>query len=465
MRAHLWISALALLALALPARAQTLGGGTTPGSISGLPGIGGGTLGTPNTFGRKRRFPTASSPGLYEIRLPMTPSGFAERFLLQIPRNAPSSPAPLLVAFHRFSNTMYDIPFNTDLCAEANARGWYLLAPMALTDINLNSVASQINVETVLELITRIYNIDDDRIYGVGHSMGGGCALSYAARHLDPSKPMFASVINHTGVMSQRHSYENDCNPPFNCGLQDDWEFWYGGEPSTNLFDYQRSSLIDIPYVPGFPTVPVPDQTSDMARNLTHIPMQSWMAQFDPLPELVVQNYAFEAQMLLRGGQHTLITLPISEHLWSTLDYTAACNFLSAQTLTLPTAAETLADQNGTFFHFGVTQTTPNQFTPFTWSSDTLTNTLSITETANLSILDVAAANAGLSARATQVLTVNVGTADGLPPLIRLNGLMTAPASVTRDGQPDTSWVYMGRLESLEFQDVDGNAHTWVFTF
>ncbi len=462
---------LALGAFALPARAAfsgTLGNTTSSGSIDGSGAADAGSTGQAQFFGRKRRFPTPDSAGLWEVRLPpqATPSGFNERFLIQVPSNPVQGDVPLLVAFHRFGNSMYDIPINTQLLEEAEARGWYVVAPMGISDDNLNSVASQQNIETVIGLMTRFYPIDEDRIYGIGHSMGGGNALSYGARHLDPEKPMFAALVNNAGVMSQQHSYENDCMST-SCTLQPVWEFWYGGTPATNEFAYCRSSLIEIPFNPVMDTAALPtvDQQTDMARNLTHIPTQTWIGDSDPLQELIVQNIAFDQQMALRGGDHTLRTVVGGGHNWNTMNYTEVFDFLGSKTLTMPTSAKTLVDRNGTFFHFEVTQTSIDAFTPITWSVDSATNSLSVTETANLSTLEVNLRSAGLSAEQGDVIFMDMATSDGFAPEIRLVGAGSAPIAVTRDGQPVTSWSYSDRDDLVLFQETDGLAHQWSFTF
>lgn len=458
--------AFVFLAFALPNQGTatgTLGGGVTnTGTISGGSAANSGSTGASTTYGRKRRFPSQYSPGLWEVRLPpeSTASGFNERFLVQIPSNPAGPEVPLLVAFHRYGNSMYDIPVNTDLMVEAEARGWYVVAPMGLSDDNLNSVPSQQNIEAVLRLMTRLYPIDSDRIYGIGHSMGGGNALSYGARHLDPKQPMFAALVNHTGVMSQQHSYANDN------ALRPIWDFWYGGNPVGNEFNYCRSSLIDLQYnASDLLSVPVPNQTTDMARNLTHIPIQTWIANGDPLQELIVQNRAFDEQMTRRGGDHELITIQANEHTWTILDYPAVLDFLASKTLTLPTSAKTLADRNGNYFHFGITQGTQGAFTPFTWNVDSAANSLSITQTANLSVIDIDVESAGLNARPSNVIAMTVGTTDGYPDLYRLNGLPSAPTAVTRDGQPVTNWTFDTSLSSLEIQETDGLSHQWTFTF
>lgn len=463
-------SALALASLAMPAMSSNTSGTispTTTGTINGAPFIGTGTTGIANEWRPKRRFPSPGSPGLWEIRLPNTPSGHAERFLLQVPSNPVSTDeVPLLVAFHRYGNSMYDIAVNTELMTEADERGWYVVAPMGIADDNLNSVQAQMNYEYVLDLMMRFYPIDPTRIYGIGHSMGGGNCLSYAARHLDPSKPMFAALVNHTGVMSQSHSYENDAFST-NGFLQPIWEFWYGGDPSTAQFNYQRSSLIDVPFEMGFPRIPAVDQNTDMARNLCHIPTQTWIADGDPLQELVVQNIAFHDQMVLRGGDHELITINFNDHLWSILDYEQVFDFLASKTLNFPTAAETLADRDGKYFHFEITQEVQGAFTPFTWEIDGLLNTLRVSDAANLDIMDVDVSSADLSARPGSTLIVDLAIADASTPEIRLNGISSPPHAVTCDGQPVISWSFDPVDQCVVFEDTlpGTDAHVWAFTF
>ena len=103
-----------------------------------------------------QRFPTPDDVGLWHLRLVNTPSGWVERFLLVVPENDPATDIPLLVAFHRFGNSMWDIVINTQLPREANARGWYLLAPMGASDISFSSMESQMNTELVLGLVCEL---------------------------------------------------------------------------------------------------------------------------------------------------------------------------------------------------------------------------------------------------------------------------------------------------------------------
>jgi len=412
------------------------------------------------------RFPTPETPGLWHIRLTNLPSGWVERFILVVPVHDTSEDIPLLVAFHRFGNTMWDIVINTQLPREANIRQWYLLAPLGASDISFSSMESQMNTEVAIELITELFNVDTQRIYGIGHSMGGGNALNYAARHVDPKKPMFAGLINHTGALSQRHSYDNDCDPLVgNCNNRWLWEFWYGGTSTTHLFEFLRTSVIDVPYQAGFPGIPAVDPRTDLARNLTHIPIQSWMASNDPLPELIVQNLAFEAHMNSLGAPHQLITIPSDQHTWALLDYKTSLDWLGQQTLQVPLSGRTLADQDGTWFHFDITQDRTQTFSPFEWIIDQGSNTVSLLATENIARVVIDALSSGLDVSAGSTLTVRTNTADSTGDEIRITPVNSAPSSILRDGIIATSWRYDASTKTLAFSETESTPHTWTINF
>ncbi len=435
-------------------------GSTTPGQI-GAPGNLGGSIGTPNIFNRFRRWPSPKAPGLYEVRVAGLPTGYLERFILQIPTVPAGPEAPLLIGFHVQNVSMWDLFLSTTFPVEAEARGWYVLAPMAATQTNLSSVPAQRNVELVLGMIAEQYPIDRSRIYGVGFSMGGGTALSYAARHVNPEQPMLAAVVNHTGVCSQRHSYEFDCFHPVGaaaCPTQSEYEFWFGGPPATNGFEFAQCSVIDM----GLLTAVI-DPDTDFARNLLHIPIMGWLATQDPLAELVEQNFRLAIWIFNKGGSYVLNTVVNDEHSWTNLDVVAACNFFAQQTLTLPTQADTLADRDERWFHFDLVQDTAGAFSRFSWSVDTLANELTLLATANVQSLRVDTQSAGLDT--TSSLTLTTSAADALGETISFTGYALAPTSITRDGQPFAGWTHDPGSSELVITDSDGSqSHTWVIT-
>ena len=389
-------------------------------------------------------------PFRYKVTIERPGTGFKESFQVQVPTHLGSYGVPVLVGFHGFGQKASALFKQTEFDAEAQARGWFLIAPLGASKKHFGSLASQQNTELVLAWLTTMFpvSIDRSRIYGVGFSMGGGACLNYAARHLDPQSLMFAAVVNHTGGVSLKHTWQND--PPVRWIL----EFWYGGTPAQFPFAYQQCSLIDLT---GSQTVTA---GTDMARNLTHIPVWHTVGTADPVSYLVTQTQALHNHLGTLGGVSQLETVVTNQHTWATLDAKAACDWLTQFQLGLPRQESTLADRDGPWFHFAVTQDAAGAFTPFTWDLEAAPNALVLSDTANLAQLDVDTSSAGLDTQLALKLTLS--TADGLADRVGLDGYPVAPASVVRDGQPTTAWIHdplTGRLTLLESDG--GTLHVW----
>ena len=348
---------------------------------------------------RGRQVP--DEPGLFEIVLNNTGSGWLEKFLLFVPTVPIEQRSPLLVVFHRFGVSHWDAYYNTTFFQEARARRWFVIAPLGASQKSFSSLEAQINVQAALGYVTSHFNIDPSRVYGVGFSMGGGAVTSYAARHVDPSGVMFAAVLNDTGGVSLSNTWaleyddddvdDNHPNPGDHLEVPDILEFWFGGPPATRPFYYQRCSMIDLD--PNNGTIGV---GTDMSRNLSHVPVRDWMANNDPIQYLRDQTTSFDTHVNSQNLNNTLTVVNGTVHNWSTLDDHAVCDWLSQFSLQIPLSANTLADQDGTYFWFNVTQTAAGSFTPFSWALDTANNRISIFNTANLARLTLDATDAGL---------------------------------------------------------------------
>jgi predicted peptidase len=114
----------------------------------------------------------------------------------------PDSKAPLIVALHGLGGTHTSLPRNNaiDLAEE---HGYILVAPMGYNSggwygspvINMRrdqpieppnlAELSEKDVMNVLALVREEFNIDDQRIYLMGHSMGGAGALYLGVKHAD----------------------------------------------------------------------------------------------------------------------------------------------------------------------------------------------------------------------------------------------------------------------------------------
>jgi poly(3-hydroxybutyrate) depolymerase len=385
---------------------------------------------------------------LYELTITNTGTPWQESFLFQVPAVPASMDVPVLVVFHQFGVSHFDVSAHTGFLQEAAARGWYLVAPLGATQINFSSIDSQINTQVVLKWVLQFFNVDRERIYGVGFSMGGGNALNYGARHLDPDEAMFAAIVNHTGVISLRDTYLSDpAARPF-------LELLFGGSPSTKLFEYQRSSVADLDpmtqaVVPG----------ADLSRNLAHVAMQTWHASNDPLTYLVNQNETLHSHLKGLGGDPELVVTPGSGHNWGTMDEAAACDFLAGEQLAIPAKGAALVDQDGPYLHMEVWQDAAGAFTPFRWQVRPDLNRFSIGMTENLKRVRVNTFANELDPTAT--LQVVLGTSDGLPDELTFTGYDQSPTEVTRDGSVAAIWIWSSTEKTVRIVEQDGGYHFW----
>ncbi|MBK7645544.1 MAG: hypothetical protein IPJ19_21345 [Planctomycetes bacterium] len=437
-----------------------------PGSVpeGGTPDVG---IGGTTAMGMKI-LPVPGYPGAYNVVLRNTGSGYTESFVLQIPSNPPPGPRPLLVAFHR-ANVSHADPFLwTTFPAECQARGWYFVAPLGGSQRHFSSLVSQINTQAVLSIVSSAYPIDSTRIYGVGFSMGGGAAATYAARHVDSNAPHFAALINHTGTISLAHAFANepddndqDDGPlPGGANLEasDLMEFWNNGTPSTAAFSFSRCSTIDIDPLTG-----AVDPATSLARNLRGIPVMTVLATGDTHPYLSFQTQTWVSQLSSLGVNNTFVSVPFVGHSWDALDQNGACNWFAATSFVEPSSGNELADEDGQrVHHFQVAQDQSGQFTPFQWYADPIANRLSVWGSRNLRRLTVDAQTLGLSYLGA--LRWNHSNFDGTPDELLLTGVPYPPMQALRDGQP-ALYNYDAQLGTCLITDTDGAGHLWQLQF
>jgi len=375
---------------------------------------------------------------------------------------APTQPVPLLVVFHKFGTSHKDMIVNTDFAAEVGRQGWYAVCPLAANTQHFSSLISQQHMEAVIQdMLARFPLIDRNRIYGVGFSMGGGGVTNYAARHVDPSKPMLAALIAMSAGVALSDTYYND--PPARPYL----DFWFGNGTagSASPFNLARSSVIDFD-----PSTAVMHPGRDLARNLTHVPLQLLRSFHEGIPYVPRQCDMLAAHMpsvgVLPGPAFNYDTVPfgleVYDHRWQMLDETWACNWLAQFTLSLPSSANTLADHDGVYFHFYVEQDTAQDFTPFQWTIDVPTNAFKLLGSSNLRRLTVDSLGAGLDPAST--LDIVLSTADGLPDDVVFTAVPAPPTVVMRDGIPTTSWSYNALAQELTLSETDGLTHSWLIT-
>jgi len=393
------------------------------------------------------------APQRYRVNL--TPgTGFSERTWVQ--EVATSTPRPLLVVFHRFGVSEVDAIVTTRYFEEARRRQWHVIAPRSWGAIHFSSELSRIHTRAVLDWATSNLNVDDQRIYAVGFSMGGGAALNYAARNLGAEEPRFAAVAALTPLLDHEDAYAVETQP-----TRDTYDdiFGDGSLDSADPYLMRRSGLFQLDsllqqVVPG----------TDLARNLAHTNVFNQRSSAD-IPYLSTQFDVFVAHLAnlpLVSAQHTSLVTNYAGHSWDAFDERLVCDWLRLFQLQTPSSGNTLADADRAYFHFDVEQDSSTAFSPFSWNLDSANNAFSLSATANLRSLRVRTLAAGLSN--TAPLTVTLAAADGSADELVLTNLPLAPTQVLRDGVPSASWLHDSLTGELTLLETDAAQHVWVVT-
>tara|TARA_B100001123_G_C15331208_1_gene1031295 strand:- start:335 stop:1129 length:795 start_codon:yes stop_codon:yes gene_type:complete len=132
-------------------------------------------------------------------------AGRQMEYALYVPKNsAPASGAPLIVALHGFLSNPQQIVRYPGFTAAAEEHGYLIVAPMGYntrgwygsqgadnrlpgagfrTDPQNLGALSERDVMNVLALVRREFRIDPNRIYLLGHSMGGGGAVYLTTKY------------------------------------------------------------------------------------------------------------------------------------------------------------------------------------------------------------------------------------------------------------------------------------------
>ncbi len=394
-------------------------------------------------------------PRTYTVTFTNPGSNFTERVLIGLPAVLHSgTPAPMMVMFHGYNRTEASCYSDAkELFSKAQNRGWYVVAPLGAHRWNYGIDYAQSNIEYALTFLQQNLPIDPERIYGVGFSMGGGGAMSYGARHLDPGKPRFAAIVNHTGGASTALVYWNSMDTTiFNN------QSFFGGSPAMFPFRYSQASALDID-----PVTFAVDPDTDLIRNLQPVPLLNIHAAFDPNINLVLMTQiVFNWSGLIPNFQTFLLTPNFGTHHWDTLDENTVLNFLYSKTLSTPTEGvhRVLADRDARWHHFSVTQDAAGAFTPFRWNYDALANRLTLDETENLLNMKVHCADLGLDTALD--LEVIMSSTDGLPESTTLTGYSVSPLSVLRAGVPTLDWTWDSQSQCVTLTELNpAAASTW----
>ena len=229
-------------------------------------------------------------------------------FSYQIPENYnPDNLHPLLVTFHQWGGNE-NSNYSTEFDEESNNRNWIMLSPYGGSSNNYNHQGAQDMVQGEIEWMMNHFNINSQKIYIVGGSMGGASGAIYSNNHLDPTEPMVAATASASGILDcERRAIEMDGN---NSMIE-----WFGGNWDEVPFEYHRNSAVYFA-----------DSTQSMHYNLQHLPLYLDFGTSEPH-----RTHAEDLYDLLRNYNDNMWidTEPTGSHGYSVFDENHVCEWLS----------------------------------------------------------------------------------------------------------------------------------------
>ena len=167
--------------------------------------------------------------------------GRLQDYAMHVPARYPQSRHrwPLIVYLHGFGGSPDEAAYlPLGLMARADKEG-YLLASARGRGDRFYTGAGDLDVLEVLEDVKRHYRVDPDRVYLMGHSMGGYGTNNVATHHPD----LFAAVAPVQGTSSQ-DLHENLRNVPwFEISSDEDLDFM--GQEARGMYDLLSADGFD----------------------------------------------------------------------------------------------------------------------------------------------------------------------------------------------------------------------------
>lgn len=413
----------------------------------GLPELKPLTLGSPrNTLYFADRFPIAppdatayagSPPVIFDGLIPAGAGGtgtiFPEIFKYQLgnsyDENGP--PHPVVVAYHGFGSSANSVAVQSLIDEECDARGWVYVSPTGLDDQLFGSPICQQHISVVIQWLLDNFNVDPDRIYMVGFSMGGGVVTSYAARHRDPDGIMIAAVGSVSATLDWSMEWHQGA-ASVKTLLQNVYNF--GGTPGSQLFNYLQSSALH--FTQGtYPPLPgTLDEALSMARNNGPVPTYVTYDTGDTIAWVPGVNDALIGLLEDAGGTvEAVITSGTLDgggapapHSWAVLDEVDLCDFFEGRSVTRrPATFDGLQDLGGEVSWAETIQATAGDFTVVSGSALPASDELILGDVANARRVVVDASAAEVDAMPVRI------TASGAPGedfLLELTGFASSPS-------------------------------------
>jgi hypothetical protein len=341
---------------------------------------------------------------------------------LQIPEDYDSTVAtPLLFGWHGWGGDHLQMRNMTTFNDEANLRNWLAASMRGPNPFHWTTHTAQSNCIDVLNWIDQRYNVDHDRLYMVGGSMGGAAGMVFHNNNLDPNDWMCAATASGSGIM--------DCHRRFlEQGVNISMIRNFGGTPDSVPYQYHRHSAVYFA-----------DSTESMHYNLRHLPMYYTFG----LWESPWMEHARDLYRLIHLVADTVYMVMASwpSHGWESMNPEDICNWLDGFSLNHnPDDISINADQDDRYYWVYVNQWDSTEaFTRFDAAYDSTDNSLTFHGWWNLEWalldLDMMGINPDSVVRIEWTVEDTVET-------LRLSGYSQAPLQVLKNGSPTPDWSF-----------------------
>lgn len=355
------------------------------------------------------------------------------RYQLPVDYDEQGAPVPMVIAYHGYGSSAGSVHPQTTIDEEANARGWFYMAPTGLDDQLFGTPPSQQNTKSAIQWMLDNFNIDEDRLYMVGFSMGGGVVSNFAARHRDPDGLMIAAI----GVVAGTYDWEQAYNTG-TTGLKALMEnpYNFGGPPFAQPFRYRQAS--DLRFQSStYPPLPgTLDPPSSMAVNLGSTPTYLVWDDNDTIVDVLNQGPHFVATLQEQGTLldfHT-VTGTVNPangqpapHSWSVLDEVDLFDFFDGKTVDrTPEQFSSMLDLSKDVSWLHLDQRFLDMFSYVDGAAEPGANALTVDAVANATYVEVDMGLAGFTGAGP--FDAHVASATGSSFQLRLTGFDVPPA-------------------------------------
>ena len=294
----------------------------------------------------------------FPIPVPNTPYSETCELWAPDPLPNPGDLRPLLLVFHGHAHSYLNAVAVSGYQQEAERRGWFALFPNGGIKENWSSDAGQAAFDEALDWALTLPfadRFDLERVYAVGFSMGGNCAVNFAARNLDPTRPMVAAVASLSGGLSLHDTYAYHSPPTPDLRPYTELNFLFG--VMTNPAYTNSTPLADPQRLAGGSSVSTDPMFPSMHANMVHVPrFISWYSQ-DVIPYVPDGNKSFAQAS--PGGRLRIRKIKGVGHGWNILDPWEVCEFFNSRKLWVPTRGRSVTDRPRRIFDIEVSPAGP----------------------------------------------------------------------------------------------------------